>query len=80
MDFRDFGTRKGVPDLGQCGLSRSARTSGRDTLQVKATSTRRLVGDPALGWSQGLKVEVGGAGTVAQAGWCCRGCWLTGWA
>jgi hypothetical protein len=24
--------------------------------------------DPALGWSQGLSVEVGGAGTVAQAG------------
>jgi hypothetical protein len=35
---------------------------------VKATSTRRLVGDPALGWSQRLKVEVGGTGTVAQAG------------
>jgi Transposase DDE domain group 1 len=35
---------------------------------VKATSTGRLVDDPALGWSQGLGVEVGGAGTVAQAG------------
>jgi hypothetical protein len=35
---------------------------------VKATSTRRLVGDPALGWSQRLQVEVGGTGTVAQAG------------
>jgi hypothetical protein len=35
---------------------------------VKATSTRRLVGDPALEWSQRLKVEVGGTGTVAQAG------------
>jgi hypothetical protein len=35
---------------------------------VKATSTRRLVGDPALAWSQGLAVEVGGAGTVASAG------------
>ncbi len=35
---------------------------------MKATSTRRLVGDPALGWSQGLRVEVGGAGTVAAAG------------
>ncbi len=39
-----------------------------DTLQVKATSTRGLVGDPALAWSQRLEVEVGGAGTVAQAG------------
>jgi len=35
---------------------------------VKATSTRRLVGDPALEWSQGLRVEAGGTGTVAQAG------------
>jgi Transposase DDE domain group 1 len=35
---------------------------------VKATSTRPVVGDPALAWSQGLKVEVGGAGTIAQAG------------
>ncbi len=41
---------------------------GRDTLQVKTTSTRRHVGDPALAWSQGLSVEVGGAGTVAAAG------------
>ncbi|MGH8918944.1 MAG: hypothetical protein ACRD0H_11555 [Actinomycetes bacterium] len=24
--------------------------------------------DPALGWSNGLRVEVGGAGTVGQAG------------
>ncbi|MBV8541811.1 MAG: transposase [Pseudonocardiales bacterium] len=40
----------------------------RNTLQVKATSTRRLVGDAALAWSQGLKVEVGGAGTLATAG------------
>jgi hypothetical protein len=35
---------------------------------VKATSTGRLVDDPALGWSQRLGVEVGGAGTVARAG------------
>jgi hypothetical protein len=35
---------------------------------VKTTSTRRLVGDPALGRSQRLKVEVGGTGTVAQVG------------
>ncbi len=35
---------------------------------MKATSTGRLVGDPALGWSQRLKVMVGGTGTVAQAG------------
>ena len=35
---------------------------------MKATSTRRLVGDPALAWSQRLEVEVGGTGTVAQAG------------
>ena len=35
---------------------------------MKATSTRRWVGDPALAWSQRLKVEVGGTGTVAQAG------------
>jgi hypothetical protein len=40
----------------------------RNTLQVKATSTRRLVEDAALAWSQGLKVEVGGAGTLAAAG------------
>jgi hypothetical protein len=35
---------------------------------VKATSTRRPVEDPALGWSRGLRVEVGGAGTLGQAG------------
>jgi hypothetical protein len=35
---------------------------------VKATSTRRLIDDPALAWSHGLRVEVGGAGTLAQAG------------
>ncbi len=35
---------------------------------MKATSTLRRVGDPVLGWSQRLKVEVGGTGTVAQAG------------
>lgn len=35
---------------------------------MKATSTARLGGDPALGWSQGLAVEVGGPGTVAAAG------------
>lgn len=35
---------------------------------MKTTSTRRPVGDPALAWSQGLTVEVGGTGTVAAAG------------
>jgi hypothetical protein len=35
---------------------------------VKATGTRRLIGDPALAWSQRLEVEVGGVGTVAAAG------------
>jgi hypothetical protein len=35
---------------------------------VKATSTRRLLGDGALAWSQRLRVEVGGTGTLAQAG------------
>jgi hypothetical protein len=60
--------RKGTPELGQCGLSRSACALERNTLQVKATSTGRLVDDPALGWSQRLGVEVGGAGTVAQVG------------
>jgi hypothetical protein len=35
---------------------------------VKATSNREPVGDPALGWSQRLRVEVGGGGTLAQAG------------
>jgi hypothetical protein len=35
---------------------------------VKPTSSRKPGVDPALAWSQGLKVEVGGAGTVAHAG------------
>lgn len=35
---------------------------------MKVTSTGRRVGDGALGWSHRLEVEVGGAGTVAQAG------------
>jgi hypothetical protein len=44
------------------------RTLERNTLKVNSTSSRGLGVDPALGWSQGLSVEVGGAGTVAQAG------------
>lgn len=44
------------------------KNPGRDTLQVKTTSAGRRVVDPALAWSQGLSVEVGGAGTVAAAG------------
>ncbi|HEX5253274.1 MAG TPA: hypothetical protein VFW69_05280 [Mycobacterium sp.] len=35
---------------------------------MKATSIGRLGDDPALAWSHRLQVEVGGAGTVAQAG------------
>jgi Transposase DDE domain group 1 len=35
---------------------------------VKNTSSRKCAVDPALGWSQGLKVAVGGPGTVAHAG------------
>ncbi len=35
---------------------------------MKGTRSRRKVVDPALGWSEKLSVEVGGAGTVAQAG------------
>lgn len=35
---------------------------------MKTTTTRRQGDDPALAWSQGLQVEVGGTGTVAQAG------------
>ena len=36
---------------------------------MKATwRSRRTVVDPALVWSERLSVEVGGAGTVAQAG------------
>ena len=34
---------------------------------MKTTSTRRRVEDAALDWSRGLRVEVGGAGTLAQA-------------
>ncbi|MGH3866304.1 MAG: IS1380 family transposase [Pseudonocardiaceae bacterium] len=35
---------------------------------MKATGGRGQVVDPALGWSSNLRVEVGGAGTVGQAG------------
>ena len=35
---------------------------------MKATGRGRRVVDPALAWSKGLSVEVGGAGTVAHAG------------
>lgn len=35
---------------------------------MKATSPGGPLVDPALGWSHTLRVEVGGAGTVAQAG------------
>jgi hypothetical protein len=41
---------------------------GRDTREVKPTTTRSLVDDAALGWSNGLRLEVGGVGTVAQVG------------
>src|SRR3954452_21880136 len=49
-------------------IAEICRTQGRSTLGVNITRTRRSVVDPALAWSQGLKVEVGGAGTVAHAG------------
>ena len=35
---------------------------------MNITRTRKQGVDPALEWSQGLKVQVGGAGTVAHAG------------
>ncbi len=35
---------------------------------MKSTRAARAGVDPALAWSQGLKVQVGGAGTVAHAG------------
>jgi hypothetical protein len=35
---------------------------------VNSTGRGSRVVDPALAWSNGLKVEVGGAGTVAHAG------------
>jgi hypothetical protein len=35
---------------------------------VNSTSIRKQSVDPALEWSRGLKVQVGGAGTVAHAG------------
>ncbi|MBK8463293.1 MAG: hypothetical protein IPL36_09725 [Nigerium sp.] len=34
--------------------------------------------DPAAGWSNRLRIAVGGQGLIAHAGWCCRGCWPTG--
>ncbi|PZS08525.1 MAG: hypothetical protein DLM64_12295 [Solirubrobacterales bacterium] len=43
-------------------------TLGRSTFRVKSTRTRGFGLDRALAWSHGLKVEVGGAGTVAHAG------------
>src|SRR6266508_2670770 len=44
------------------------RSWERSTLEVNGTSGRGPGVDPALGWSRGLSVEVGGAGTVASAG------------
>lgn len=35
---------------------------------METTAARRLVEDPALGWSKGLRLEVGGRGLVAHAG------------
>ena len=35
---------------------------------MEATRSRPRVVDPALAWSEKLSVEVGGVGTVAQAG------------
>ena len=40
----------------------------RSTLKVNDTRTGKPGVAPALAWSQGLKVEVGGAGSVAHAG------------
>jgi hypothetical protein len=45
-----------------------SKTRVRSTDRVNTTRTRGPGVDPALAWSQGLKVEVGGAGTVAHAG------------
>jgi hypothetical protein len=44
------------------------RTQVRSTSRVNDTRKRRAGVDPALAWSVGLKVQVGGAGTVAHAG------------
>src|SRR5664280_1954486 len=44
------------------------RLQGKRHLPVKATSRRQGLLDPALGWSDTLSVQVGGAGTVAAAG------------
>ena len=70
FDYGFWGCRneEGCPWPGRMRIVEICMNRGRDTLEVKATSTRRLVGDPALAWSQGLKVEVSGAGTVVQAG------------
>ena len=35
---------------------------------MNATRSLQAIGDPALGWSDKLSVQVGGAGTVAAAG------------
>jgi hypothetical protein len=43
-------------------------TLGRSTFRVQSIRTRGSERDRALAWSHGLKVEVGGAGTVAHAG------------
>jgi len=44
------------------------RLRGRDTLQVKVIRGGARGVDPALAWSENLSVQVGGAGTVADAG------------
>jgi hypothetical protein len=41
---------------------------------VNATSTTRLVNNPALAWSHGLGGRVGGAGHSRRPVWCCRSC------
>ena len=61
-------TAKGAPELGEYGLLRAVSPRGRDTFEVQATRSRCRVVDPALAWSDKLSVEVGGVGTVAQAG------------
>lgn len=44
------------------------RLAGRGTFEVNATRSLKAIADPALGWSDKLSVQVGGAGTVAAAG------------
>jgi hypothetical protein len=68
MVSKGVGTVKDAPELGGYGLLRTVSAPRKGHLSGAGYKESTRVAEPALAWSEKLSVEVGGAGTVAQAG------------